>query len=91
MGIVTGGTPAVTGVYYDDAWHLYDPTYGISFVNKSGSVASYKELRLAPELIDQAAFRGIEGAVVQAALEWMLHAYGSGLHQFYYVDEDVFA
>ncbi len=84
-------THVAVEVYYDDAWHLYDPTYGISFVNKAGSVASYKELRLAPELIDQAAFRGIKGAVVQAALEWMLNAYGSGLHQFYYVDEDVFA
>lgn len=77
-------------VYYDDAWHLYDPTYGISFTNKTGSVASYKELMLAPELINRAAFSGIDRAVVEAALEWMPNAYGSGLHQFYYVDEEVF-
>ena len=84
-------THVAVEVYYDDGWHLYDPTYGISFGNKAGSVASYKDLRLAPTLIERGAFRGIQGAVIQAALEWMLNAYGSGLHQFYYVDEDVFA
>jgi hypothetical protein len=83
-------THVAVEVYYDDAWHLYDPTYGIAFLNRAGSVANYKELMLAPELINQAAFRNIDSAVVQSALEWMPNAYGSGLHQFYYVDEDVF-
>lgn len=84
-------THVAVEVYYDDAWHLYDPTYGISFLNTEGTVASYKELMLAPELINRAAFGGIDNGVVDAALQWMPNAYSSGLHQFYYVDEDVFA
>ena len=83
-------THVAVEVYYDDAWHLYDPTYGICFPNKVGGVASYRELRLTPELIDETAFRGIEESIVRAALEWMPNAYRSGIHQFYYVDESVF-
>jgi hypothetical protein len=83
-------THVAVEVYYDDAWHLYDPTYGISFLGRSGGVAGYKELRLDPQLITEKAFRGIEPIVVKEAMEWMPNAYGSGLHQFYYINEDVF-
>jgi hypothetical protein len=42
---------AVTEIYYEDRWHLYDPTQGLSYPDNLGQVASYKELRLNPALI----------------------------------------
>jgi hypothetical protein len=77
-------------VYYDDTWHLYDPTYGISFVNKNGTVAGYKDLRLSPQLIKAEAFKNIKAEIVSGALEWMLPAYASGLHQTYQVKKEGF-
>jgi hypothetical protein len=77
-------------VYYDDAWHLYDPTYGISFADQNGRVAGYKELRLRPQLIKAEAFKNIKPDIVSGALEWMLPAYASGLHQTYQVKKEGF-
>jgi hypothetical protein len=83
-------THVATEVYYDDAWHLYDPTYGISFVNENGTVAGYKDLRLNPQLINAEAFKKIQPEIVSGALEWMLPAYASGLHQIYQVKKERF-
>jgi hypothetical protein len=77
-------------VYYEDAWHLYDPTYGISFVNENGTVAGYKDLRLNPQLIKAEAFKKIQPEIVSGALEWMLPAYASGIHQIYQVKKEGF-
>lgn len=77
-------------VYYDDAWHLYDPTYGIFFVNENGTVAGYKDLRLNPQLIKAEAFKKIQPDIVSGALEWMVPAYASGLHQIYQVKKEGF-
>jgi hypothetical protein len=42
---------AVTEIYYEGRWHLYDPTQGLSYPDNLGRVSSYKELRLNPGLI----------------------------------------
>jgi transglutaminase-like putative cysteine protease len=44
-------THAVVEVRYHGTWHLYDPTFGVKFVNDRGEVASYKEVRLNPGLV----------------------------------------
>ena len=36
------GTHAVVEVFYDEGWHLYDPTFGVKFQRKDGQVASYR-------------------------------------------------
>ena len=84
-------THVAVEVYYAEGWHLYDPTYGVFFLNESGAVASYKELRLNPSLITTEAFRQLKPKIVRAALAWMPSAYGSGLHQIYYAGESEFA
>lgn len=84
-------THVAVEVYYAEGWHLYDPTYGVAFLNESGVAASYKELRLNPSLMTTESFQRLKPEIVRAALAWMPGAYGSGLHQFYYVGESEFA
>jgi transglutaminase superfamily protein len=83
-------THVATEVFYGDAWHLYDPTYGVSFTDRAGDVASYRQLRLTPGLITPAAFARLDPAAAAAALGWMPAAYGSGLCQMYQVNEAAF-
>jgi hypothetical protein len=78
-------------VHYDDSWHLYDPTYGVFFLDAKGAVAGYKELRMAPDLVVKEAFGALKRGVARTALTWMPGAYRSGLHQIYYVNESSFA
>jgi hypothetical protein len=84
-------THVAVEVFYGEGWHLYDPTYGAFFLNESGVVASYKELRLNPSLMTTEAFQRLKPEITRAALTWMPRAYGSGLHQVYYVGESEFA
>lgn len=79
-------THVVVEVYYKDRWHLYDPTYGVHFLNRRGSVASYKELRLDPELITVRAFQSFKPRTIRGILDWMPGTYLSGFHQIYHVD-----
>jgi hypothetical protein len=44
-------THVLVEVFYDRRWHLYDPTYGVTFQTKDGCLASYKELRLDARLV----------------------------------------
>lgn len=81
-------THVVVEVYYKNRWHLYDPTYGAHFLNRRGSVASYKELRLDPDLLTPEAFRGLRPRTVQDILGWMRGTYRSGYHQIYQVNRD---
>ena len=84
-------THVAVEVFYEDGWHLYDPTYGISFLNKAGVVASYKELRLNPALITLEAFQQLKPEIGRSALAWMPSTYDSGLNQMYQADESAFA
>ena len=79
-------THVAVEVFYESAWHLYDPTYGVSFFNRNGSVASHTELRLTPALITLEAFPE-PSEFAREALEWMPNAYGSGIYQTYQVGE----
>ncbi|MBI3652308.1 MAG: transglutaminase domain-containing protein [Acidobacteria bacterium] len=81
-------THVVTEVYYGEAWHLYDPTYGVFFRDEKGIVMGYKELHLKPNFITPDAFPEVEPAVIEGILSWMPQAYRSGLHQSYQVKKD---
>jgi hypothetical protein len=74
-------------VYFGDRWHLYDPTYGIFFLDAMGRVASYKDLRLNPDLITPAAFQGFDLKTTSSILKWMPKTIGSGFHQIYEVNK----
>ena len=93
----TSDTPDYTNthvaveVFYAEGWRLYDPTYGNYFLDESGAVVSYKELRLKPSLMTTEAFRHLPPETGRAALAWMPAAYGSGLHQIYHIGDSEFA
>jgi Transglutaminase-like superfamily len=78
-------THVVVEVYYGDRWHLYDPTYGVSFRNRSDEIASYKDVRLDPGLVTLAAFSGVKRDTAESVLTWMPKAYETGFHQIYEV------
>ena len=78
-------THVVVEVYYGDRWHLYDPTYGVFFRNRSEEVASYKDLRLDPGLVTLAAFSTLKRDTAESILTWMPKAYETGFHQIYEV------
>jgi hypothetical protein len=78
-------THVVVEVYYGDQWHLYDPTYGVVFLNRHGEVASYKELRLDPGLVTNDAFEGFKPETAESILAWMPKTYRAGFHQIYQV------
>lgn len=73
----------VVEIFYDEAWHLYDPTLALFYKNKSGAVASYKELRLDANLIKQAV-REKKSGQQDDLLAWLPSVYASGFHHFYY-------
>ena len=77
-------THAVVEVFYRGAWHLYDPTFGIHFHDRSGNVASYRALRLDPQIITPEVFADFKQKYPKIELEWMKDTYDSGYHHFYY-------
>jgi hypothetical protein len=77
-------THVLVEVYYEGGWHLYDPTYGVTFKNKDGRVASYREIRLDTSLVKQELFRSLDSEAVSKLFKWLPAAYGSGFHHFYY-------
>jgi transglutaminase-like putative cysteine protease len=78
------GTHAVVEVFYADGWHLYDPTFGLKFLKKDGTVASYRDIRLDTSLIsDDLLVRFTEK--VQRDLRTLLPAaFGTGYHHYFY-------
>ena len=78
-------THAVVEVFYDQSWHLYDPTFGVKFENKHGKVASYKEVTLSPELISVDLFSAFRTRYPKVRLDALAGIYGSGHHHFYYL------
>lgn len=81
-------THVVIEVFYEGSWHLYDPTFGVEFLNANGKVASYKELRLNPELISPAIFSHYRQKYPQIALDYIPNIYTSGHHHYYYMVYD---
>jgi hypothetical protein len=78
-------THVVIEVFYEDAWHLYDPTFGVVFRNPNGKVASYKELCLNPRLISMDIFSKYRQKYPNIAVNYLPAIYTSGYHHFYYL------
>lgn len=78
-------THTVIEIYYGDGWHIYDPTYGVHYLNRQNVVASYRELRLDPGLIKPEMFEKFDPKIYGKVFEWMPGVYGSGIHQIYQI------
>ena len=81
-------THVTVEVYYGDRWHLYDPTYGVHYSDPHGVVASYKQLRLNPELVAPGAFSSLAEKEAAETLAWMLADFASGYNQIYLLAKD---
>jgi hypothetical protein len=77
------GTHVVVEVFYAGAWHLYDPTYGVKFLNKDGSVASYKDVRLDTSVITEDLFLRFKPEKRRELAAWLPTVYNTGFHHFY--------
>ncbi|HLG17690.1 MAG TPA: transglutaminase-like domain-containing protein [Blastocatellia bacterium] len=83
-----GGSPPrnthfVVEVFYDEAWRLYDPTFGVKYQRADGTVMSYRDVRLDTSLISEDVFRDLRGSERRRVLEWMPQVYGTGYHHYY--------
>jgi len=76
-------THVVVEVFYKGEWHLYDPTYGVTFKDKAGRVVSYKELRLDPGLISEETFSAFRQQYPKASFNRLRDMYNSGYHHYY--------
>jgi len=77
------GTHVVVEVFYNGAWHLYDPTFGVKFHNKDGQVASYKDVRLEPTMITEDLFAKFDPEFRRKLMELLPAIYRTGYHHFY--------
>lgn len=78
---------AVAEIYYDDQWHLYDPTSGLSYKNHLGQVASYKELRLRPDLMPPGTPPMHLPALRNLDRDWFAGLFQAGIVHYYYIDK----
>jgi len=78
---------ALTEIYYDDQWHLYDPTSGLSYNNHLGQVASYKELRLRPDLIPPGSLPMHLPALRNLDRDFFAGLFQAGIVHYYYIDK----
>jgi hypothetical protein len=81
-------THVTVEVYYDDAWHLYDPTYGIHYSDENGVAPSYRELRLNPALVRSQVFAALGDTQSQEVMKWMPADFTSGYNQIYQTVKD---
>ena len=79
------GTHAVVEVFYDEGWHLYDPTFGLKFLNKDGTVASYRDIRLDTSLISEDLFARFDEEVRRRLLTLLPGIFQTGYHHFFYL------
>lgn len=78
------GTHVVVEVLYEGVWHLYDPTYGVKFLKKDGSVESYRGVRLDTSVINESIFSKSKPRNRGEIVALLLGVYGSGYHHFNY-------
>lgn len=83
--LIPANTHVVVEVFYDKAWHMYDPTFGVRFKNHSGSVVSYKELRLNPGLVSIDKFSDYQRKYPKISIHSLPTIYTSGHHHYYYM------
>jgi transglutaminase-like putative cysteine protease len=76
-------THVAVEVFYDGGWHLYDPTYGVRFLNNHGKVASYKDVRLDTSIITEDLFVRFPPQKRLELAALLPSVYGSGFHHFY--------
>jgi transglutaminase-like putative cysteine protease len=79
------GTHAVVEVFYDGGWHLFDPTFGLKFRNKDGTVASYRDIRLNTSLISEDLFARFDDEVRSRLLTLLPGIFQTGYHHFFYL------
>lgn len=77
----------VTEIYYDDQWHLFDPTMGAGIRNKNGKTVSYKQLALLADSLSIALVPRHLPMVHNSEPDWLSKVYGSGFHHYYYFGE----
>jgi len=78
------GTHAVVEVFYNEGWHLYDPTFGLKFLKKDGTVASYKDVRLDTSLISEDLFAKFTEKVRGKVMTLLPAVYRTGYHHYFY-------
>jgi hypothetical protein len=78
-------THVVVEVLYDEEWHLYDPTFGVTFKDRNGKVVSYHELQLNPDLVTLDSFSVFQQRYPKIALQSLPKVYTSGHHHYYYL------
>lgn len=86
--MINAGQPlashAVVEVFYDGRWHLYDPTYGLTFRKSDGQLANYNDLRLDISLISEKALAKLTEDVSRDLMTLLPALYGTGYHHFFY-------
>jgi hypothetical protein len=81
-------THVLVEVFYDMRWHLYDPTYGVTFQTKDGCLANYKELRLDARLVSGNLYRKLSD---RERKRWVLiqqKILNTGYHHLYRITRD---
>jgi hypothetical protein len=78
------GTHAVVEVFYGGRWHLYDSTFGLTFRNRDGEVAGYRDVRLDTSLITEDLFEKFNEKVRRNLQELLPAIYQTGYHHFFY-------
>lgn len=78
------GSHAVVEVLYAGSWHLYDPTFGLKFHRKDGTVASYKDVRLDTSLISEDLLARFSEKVRRDLMLLLPSVYGTGYHHYFY-------
>jgi len=77
------GAHMVVEVFYAGGWHLYDPTYGVTFKRKDGEVASYRDVRLDPSLISEDLFAKFDAQTRSQVLALLRGCYRTGCYHLY--------
>jgi hypothetical protein len=78
------GTHVVVEVFFGDHWHLYDPTYGITFRGENGEVVGYKEVRLrASYFIREDMLTRFDAKKRSEIASLLRSVYTTGYHHYY--------
>ena len=73
----------VAEAYYEGAWHLFDPTYGVTFQNRAAGIVSYHDIRMDPGLFSEEHYGKLEEEARRRLLAWLPRAYATGYHHYY--------
>lgn len=77
------GTHVVVEAFYGGGWHLYDPTFGVKFLKRDGSVASHKDVRLDTSIITEDLFVRFNPKRRREIAALLPGIYGTGYHHLY--------